>query len=368
MQNHEDELYMSYAVELAKKAWGRTSPNPIVGAVIVKDGRVVGRGFHEKAGSAHAEVNALKEAGEQARGAQVYITLEPCCHYGRTPPCTEALIKAGVRKAVIAMLDPNPLVAGKGKVKLEEAGVTVQVGVLEKEARSMNEFYLKFIERGTPFVTLKTAMTLDGKIASYTGDSRWISGEKSRRYVHHLRNIYDGVMVGIGTVLADDPSLNTRLGEQKQRDPARVIVDASLRLPVESKIAQSSKLQPTYIICAEGQSQKRMHDLEQLGIKIIECRGDESNLSLTTALAELAKQGIISILLEGGAALNASMLEQRLVDKVHWFIAPKIMGGKGAFSPVAGIGATSVSRALNIENMSIQQMDKDIMITGYLRW
>jgi diaminohydroxyphosphoribosylaminopyrimidine deaminase/5-amino-6-(5-phosphoribosylamino)uracil reductase len=355
-------------MELAKKALGRTSPNPIVGAVIVKDGRIVGQGFHKKAGAAHAEVNALKEAGEQARGAQIYVTLEPCCHYGRTPPCTEALIKAGIQKAVIAMLDPNPLVAGKGKEKLENAGMSVQVGVLEKEARSMNEFYIKFIEQKRPFVALKTAMTLDGKIASYTGDSRWISGEKSRRYVHQLRNIYDGVMVGIGTVLADDPSLNTRLGKQGQRDPARIIVDRDLRLPLESKIALSSKGQTTYIICAEGQDQKRIRDLEQLGVKIIECRDSESDLSLTTAMRELAQRGIISILLEGGAALNASMLEQKLVDKVHWFIAPKIMGGKDAFSPVAGIGAASVRQALNIKNMEIQQMDEDVMITGYLRW
>lgn len=368
MNIQNDAFYMQRALELAKLAAGRTSPNPMVGAVIIKDGNIVGEGYHQRAGGAHAEINALHMAGAYAREATMYVTLEPCCHFGRTPPCTLALIEAGLGKIVVAMPDPNPLVSGQGIKMLESVGMNVQVGVLMEEAQFLNEIYCKYIQRQIPFVTLKTAMSLDGKIAAYTGDSRWVSGTAARRTVHQLRNTYDAVMVGLGTVMADDPMLNTRLDHGETRDPVRIIIDGELKLPVTSKIAQTSFRQTTYVICAHGQNQSRKEALTNLGIKILECGEDPASIPLTEALTELGSLEITSILLEGGAQLNAGMLEQKLVDKVHWFIAPKIVGGSGAPSPVGGQGAAEMGQALKLNDIKMETIGEDIMVTGYTGW
>jgi diaminohydroxyphosphoribosylaminopyrimidine deaminase/5-amino-6-(5-phosphoribosylamino)uracil reductase len=264
-----DMEYMQRAIELATQARGRTSPNPMVGAVIVKDGKIIGEGYHKKAGTPHAEIHALAAAGNEARGATLYVSLEPCCHHGRTPPCTEAIINSGIKRVVIAALDPNPKVAGGGLQRLKEAGIDAEFGLMQEAAMELNAVFFKYIQRALPYVALKTAMTLDGKIAAGSGDSRWITGPEARQHVHQLRNIYDAIMVGIGTVLADNPRLNTRLQEGQGRDPVRVIIDNQLDLPVNSIIAQSSREQPSLVFCGKEIDEHKASELSRLGVEII---------------------------------------------------------------------------------------------------
>lgn len=368
MQQMIDEYYMQRALNLAARAQGRTSPNPVVGAVLVKDGQVVGEGYHRRAGTPHAEVMALERAGENARGATLYVTLEPCCHFGRTPPCCEAVIDRGVTRVVAATLDPNPLVAGKGMVRLQEAGIATGVGVLQEEAWRLNEFFFKYIREGRPFVTLKTAMTLDGKIATSTGDSRWISSEAAREYVHRLRNLYDAIMVGIGTVLADDPRLNTRLNITEVRDPLRVILDPQLKLPLESKIVQSGREQATLVFTNRLEDAGQVEALKELGVEVVSLDEEGPVLDLDLVLEELGKRGICSVLLEGGAEINAAMLNKRLVDKLIWVIAPKIIGGKTAPGPVAGPGRQLMSEALLLNNVQLEKLGPDFILTAYTGW
>ncbi len=368
MNNQEDMIYMQTALDLARLARGKTSPNPMVGAVVVRDGRIVGQGYHKKAGTEHAEILALREAGEEARGADIYITLEPCSHTGKTPPCAPALVEAGIKRAVIACLDPNPEVAGQGEKILRERGVQTEVGLLQDEAQKLNEVFFKYIQTRTPFMVLKTAMTLDGKIAAVSGDSRWITGEASRKLVHQMRNTYDAIMAGIGTVLADDPRLNTRLEEGGQRDPVRIIVDGALDLPLDSQIARSSTEQETIILTSLIRNRKQAGALEERGIKIIELGGSPEQVPVEQALPLLGEMGICSILVEGGAALNAYLLGQRVIDKVCWFIAPKLIGGKNAPSPVAGPGIELMRDAVELDDIQYQQLERDILITGYTRW
>lgn len=362
----DDTRYMKRALSLARRAQGRTSPNPIVGAVLVKNGEVVGEGYHLRAGTPHAEINALNQAGERARDATLYVTLEPCSHYGKTPPCVDAIIAAGVKRVVVAILDPNPRVAGQGIDRLRKAGVEVRVGVLEEEARRNNEFFFKYIISGIPFVTLKSAMTLDGKIATYTGDSRWVTGEDSRHFVHQLRNVYDAILVGIGTVMKDDPRLNTRLQVEGRRDPIRVILDAQLQLPLDSQIAASAVQQSTLVFTSNQASEERAALLEDKGIKVITIDSDGDKLPLDAVLKTLGKREIMSLLVEGGGQVNASFLEAGLVDKVYWFIAPKFCGGDRAPSPVGGEGVTRMAEAVRITNYTIDRFQEDILITGYL--
>ncbi|MEN6390637.1 MAG: bifunctional diaminohydroxyphosphoribosylaminopyrimidine deaminase/5-amino-6-(5-phosphoribosylamino)uracil reductase RibD [Syntrophomonas sp.] len=368
MQHIIDEYYMQRALNLAARAQGRTSPNPVVGAVLVKDGQVVGEGYHRQAGTPHAEVMALQRAKENARGATLYVTLEPCCHFGRTPPCCEAVINQGVSRVVAASLDPNPLVAGKGMARLQEAGISTVVGILQEQAVRLNEFFFKFIKEGRPFVTLKTAMTLDGKIATSTGDSRWISSEAAREYVHQLRNLYDAIMVGIGTVLADDPQLNTRLKIEEGRDPLRVILDPGLQLPLESKIVQSSREQCTLVFANRIEDPQRVKMLEEQGVEVCSLDGEGPVLDLELVLGELGRRGICSMLLEGGAEINAAMLKKRLVDKLIWVIAPKIIGGKAAPGPVAGPGRQLMSEALVLGNVQMHKLGPDFILTAYTGW
>lgn len=364
----QDVKYMRKALELAREGLGRTSPNPAVGAVIVKNDRIVGQGYHKKAGADHAEIIALKEAGLKARGAVIYVTLEPCSHLGKTPPCAPALVEAGIKRAVIACKDTNPKIDGGGIKILQENGVETVTGILEKEARRLNEFFFKYIKSKTPFITLKTAMTLDGKIASFSGDSQWISGESSRHLVHTLRNTYDAIMVGIGTVLADNPRLNTRLPAGEPRDAVRIIVDGGLDIPINSYIVQTAGVQETIILTSHVRDEHKAKTLRDLGVGIIELGGNAAAVPLAKALPILGEMKIISILVEGGAGINAYLLENRLVDKVHFFIAPKLIGGQDAPSPIAGTGIELMKDAVVLSEIELQQLENDILITGYTGW
>jgi diaminohydroxyphosphoribosylaminopyrimidine deaminase/5-amino-6-(5-phosphoribosylamino)uracil reductase len=364
----QDEQYMQRALDLAALALGRTSPNPVVGAVVVKDGLIVGEGYHQKAGTPHAEINALLQAGEHARGADIYVTLEPCSHYGKTPPCVNALIEAGVKRVVAAVLDPNPLVSGQGMNILKQAGIQTQVGVLEQSARRLNEAFFKYITTKRPFVALKTAITMDGKIATCQGSSRWITGEEARRYVHRLRNQFDGIMVGIGTVLADDPLLNTRLDNEETQDPVRIIVDGQLSLPLDSQIVKTSYKQSTLVYTSHTADENREAALKEKGVEVIRIDGCQDNLNLDQLMGDLGQRQLISVLVEGGAGLNASLLEQRLIDKIYWFIAPKMVGGINAPGPIAGAGVHTMDEALLLHDMRVQQIGADLLIEAYTRW
>lgn len=366
MDRNEDVIYMKRALALAKQAEGQTSPNPMVGAVLVRDGKVVGEGFHEKAGHSHAEVNAVAAAGAMARGATLYINLEPCCHHGKTPPCVDTLLAAGISRAVIAMVDPNPLVAGEGIRCLQVAGIECETGLLEPEAVQLNEVFIKYIQTRRPFVIMKTAMTLDGKIATTAGDSRWISNEKSRAYVHGLRSIYDAILVGIGTVIKDDPMLNTRLEDHKRKDPVRVIIDGNLDLPLESRIASTARDIRTLVYCSNVAAVDREKILAEKGLEIIRIAGDPLALDLERVLESLGQKSITSLMVEGGSHINSSFLEAKLVDKLVWFISPKILGGKSAPSPVSGAGVEFVRQALQLRDMEVKRFDEDLCLTGYL--
>lgn len=361
----EDYLYMERALKLAALGRGKTSPNPMVGAVVVLNGRVVGEGYHQKAGTPHAEVHALRQAGDKAKGAVLYVTLEPCCHYGRTPPCTEAIIRSGVRRVVVAVEDPNPLVSGKGIQALREAGIEVEVGVLEAEARRLNEAFFKYMLEKRPFVTIKAAMSLDGKIATATGDSKWITGTEAREFVQRLRAESDAIMVGIGTVLADDPLLTVRLaGEEKK--PLRVIVDSNLRIPVESQIVSTAHDVPTVVATVEGKCDvKKKKVLEDAGVEVWQLPGDNGRVRLRSLLEELAKKEVLSVLLEGGATLNAAALAAGVVDKLVFFYAPKIIGGSDAPGPFGGKGVDEIKRAIMVEELRWEKIGEDLMVIGY---
>jgi len=367
MGKEKDEFYMHRALELARHALGRTNPNPLVGAVIEKNGFILGEGYHHKAGAPHAEIHAMQAAGEEARGATLYVTLEPCSHFGRTPPCADAVIRAGIARTVIATIDPNPRVAGKGIEKLRQAGVDVEDGVLRQEACRLNDVFFKYIRTRIPLVAVKTAMSLDGKIATVTGDSKWISGEESRLYAHQLRNIYDGIMVGIGTVLKDDPCLNTRLPAADIRDPLRVIIDPYLDLPPNSNIAKTSRQQRTLVFCSDKAAYERREHLENLGVEIMSLVIDDELIPLERVLTILGEMGICSLLVEGGGEINGYLLQNYLVDKVYWFIAPKIIGGRQAPSPVGGSGINLMKEAQELKSVEVSKLGNDCLLIGYLK-
>ncbi len=360
-------MYMQQALDLAALARGRTSPNPLVGAIVVKDGVVVGQGYHRKAGTPHAEIHALQRAGGLSKGATLYVTLEPCSHYGLTPPCTQAIIAAGIKKCVVALKDPNPLVNGQGLALMREAGIETEIGILHDKAEKLNEVFIKNIRTGLPFVVLKTAMTLDGKIASVSGDSKWVTSETARQRVHELRDQLDGIMVGIGTVLADDPQLNTRLTAQEGKDPVRIILDGRLDLPLNSRIVKSSHRQPTLVFASQKASPQKARELEQAGLEVIIVEGEPEQLDLEQLLKVVAQRKITSVLVEGGGTVNAGMLEADLVDKVYWFIAPKIIGGQGAPTPVGGKGLQTMAGAIELADMAPELIGPDILLTGYIK-
>lgn len=361
-----NEKYMNLALQLAMRANGRTSPNPLVGAVLVRDGEIVGEGWHMMAGTPHAEIHALQAAGELAFGATMYVTLEPCSHHGRTGPCADAIIEAGVKKVVVAMEDPNPLVAGNGIAKLRQAGIEVVEGVLTQRAMRMNEVFIKWITTRMPFVVLKTAMTLDGKIATYSGHSQWITGEDARQHGHVLRDQYDAILAGIGTVLADNPALTTRLPHKEGRNPVRIIVDSLARTPLDAQVVNDG-LARTIIAVTEASDPKKCKDLIAKGIEILVVPTGNGGIDLQHLFRELGAREITSILVEGGASVNASVLQAGLADKVCWFIAPKIVGGHAAPGPVGGEGVAFLQDAWKVSKMTAEFVGQDLMISGYLR-
>ncbi len=361
-----DREFMSMALELAARAAGRTAPNPMVGAVVVKDGKIVGKGYHARAGTPHAEIHALREAGGEARGATLYVTLEPCCHHGKTGPCTEAVIEAGITRVVAAMTDPNPLVAGKGLKRLQESGIEVVWGLMEDEARNLNEVFVKYITTRRPFVVLKAAMTLDGKIATKSGDSRWITGALSREYVHRLRDRYDAIMVGINTVLADNPSLTTRLPGGEGRDPARIVLDSAARTPPDARLITQDSRAPVIIAVTAAAPGERIKALEAAGARVIVQQKNYGRVDIAALMSALASMEITSLLVEGGGQVHASFLESRVADKVVWFIAPKLIGGVSAPGPVSGDGVELLNEAIRIERVNVKSFGEDICVEGYL--
>lgn len=357
-----DEKYMRLAMQLAGNAIGRTSPNPLVGAVIVKDNRVVGCGWHRKAGTPHAEVHALNQAGELAQGADVYVTLEPCAHYGKTPPCAKALVEAKVKNVYGGLLDVNPKVAGKGFKILEDAGIHVEYGFLQDELRKQNEVFFKWIEHKKPFVVLKAAMTLDGKIATATGQSKWITNETSRAYGYKLRDIYDGIMVGINTVIEDNPMLTSRVDGGK--NPIRIVVDSSLKIDINANVVQD-KSAKTIIATTDKADKDKILKLQAQDVDVIVVDKDKNDkVDIEKLLDILGQQNICSILVEGGATLSGSFVAKKLVDKVYFFIAPKIVGGKEAKTPVAGTGILNLQEALALKDIQIGKLEEDILIIG----
>ncbi len=363
----QDKAFMQKALQLAGLARGRTSPNPLVGAVVVNNGLIIGEGYHHQAGSPHAEVLAIQDAGEKARGADLYVTLEPCNHHGRTPPCTEAIIAAGIEKVWVATLDPNPRVAGSGINGLREAGIDVQVGFMEQEAQVLNECYFKFIIGGMPFVALKTATTLDGKIATYTGDSQWITNEKSREYVHGLRDIFDAIIVGIGTVIKDNPRLNTRLPKEDVHHPVRLVVDGRLEIPYDCRIMNTTDQQSVIIYAGFGADPDKIRRLEDSGAEVVLIGKDPDKLPLEDIFRDVAARGLMSVLIEAGGQINAYALENHLVDKVYWFIAPRICGGDRALSAVGGQGIALMNQAIDLHDVQVHSFDGDLMIEGYIK-
>lgn len=353
-----DERFMREALALARKGLGKTSPNPAVGCVLVKDGAIIGRGYHERAGEAHAEVNALEEAGKNAQGSTMYVTLEPCCHHGRTPPCTEAIIEAGVKRVVAAMEDPNPRVSGRGLAELKRAGVHVESGVLEGEARAMNEMYEKFVRTKEPFVLVKAALSADGKMAANDGSSKWITGEKSREIVHELRAQVDAVMVGINTVLKDDPELTCRLLDGK--DPKRIIVDSRLRMPSDAKILKGGR---TIIATTDDAPMGKIGFLRGRGVEVLVLSKGNGGVNLRELMKELASIGIASVMIEGGGGLIGSAFDAGIVDKIAFFIAPKIIGGQGV--SIGGAGIESIAQSMHLEKFEIVKVGEDFMLLGY---
>jgi diaminohydroxyphosphoribosylaminopyrimidine deaminase / 5-amino-6-(5-phosphoribosylamino)uracil reductase len=360
---NKDHYYMKMALDLAASAKGRTNPNPIVGAILVKDGVIVGSGLHRKAGEPHAEVHAFRMAGEHAEGATLYVTLEPCSHFGKTPPCANLVKESNVARVVVAMQDPNPQVAGRGIGLLREAGIEVEVGVLEEEARILNERFVHNMVSRTPFVISKVAMTLDGKIAAYNGHSKWITGEESRHNVHLLRNEVDAILVGIGTVIADDPMLTTRLATGG-KNPIRVVLDSDLKTPLEAKIMDTTEAK-TWIVAKEGADQAKAKVLEEKGIEIIYVPKTNSGLDLAELLNKLYEKGVTDLLVEGGSEINGSFLRAGLINKYFIYVAPKILGGRDSLAPFTGDNVESMDEALNVTIHSVENFGEDILITAY---
>ena len=358
----DDIKFMRRALELAQMAEGDTSPNPMVGAVIVDgDGNIVSEGYHHKAGQPHAEINALAAAGDKAEGATVYVTLEPCSHYGRTGPCCEALIKAGVKRVVSAVTDPNPLVAGRGLNRLREAGIEVTEHVCEDEAKKLNEKFFFWITHKRPFVSLKYAMTLDGRLAAAGGDSKWITGTEARTYAHYLRKTHDAVLVGKNTVLQDDCELTTRMVEGK--NPIRIVLDSNAAIPLNAKILNGEA--KTIIAVSEAAPQDKLDELQKLTtVEVLKLPQRNGHLDLQVLLEKLAAMEITSVLVEGGSEVHGAFNDAGLAERVYAFIAPKIIGGKNAIGPVGGIGGTDMGKALQLHGVEYKQLGADFLITG----
>ena len=365
-----EEKYMRRAIELAKKGSGHVNPNPLVGAVIVRDGEIIGEGYHECYGQLHAERNAIanaKKRGNSLEGSTIYVTLEPCCHYGKTPPCTEAIIEEKIARVVVGSDDPNPLVSGKGFQMLREKGIEVIPHFLKEECDAMNHVFFHYIRTGTPYVAMKYAM--NGKIACYTGDSKWVTGEESRAHVQTLRNHYKGIMAGIGTVLADDPMLNCRI--EGRRDPIRIIADSHLRIPMDSQLVRTAGQQPLIVACLPDADEEKAAQLQEKGVEVLRIPGvttaditeeQKEVISLPVLMKELGARKIDGILLEGGGQLNESALQAGIVDRIYCYIAPKIFGGAQAKTPVEGQGLTRAADAWQFNRIGMQEFGQDILL------
>jgi len=359
-----DRKMMRNSIRLAKKGSGFVAPNPLVGATIVKDGRIIGEGWHEKFGEAHAEINAINNARESVKGASIYVSLEPCSYQGKTPACSLALIQYNLKRVVIASLDPNPLVSGNGIKMLQQAGIEVEIGILEREALKLNERFFKFIQTKKPFIAIKMASSLDGKIATVSGDSRWISNQKSRILAHRLRLQYSSILVGIDTVLADNPILNVRLKNTKIKNPLRIVLDSELRIPLEAKILDTSTA-PTLIATTKKASLDKIKQIENKGVQVLICPEKQGKPDLHFLIEKLGDTGIDSILVEGGGTVNFGFAKESLVDKVYAFIAPKLIGGKSAKTGLEGEGFASMSQILELKNIHYKKIENDLLIEAY---
>ncbi|MBI3398384.1 MAG: bifunctional diaminohydroxyphosphoribosylaminopyrimidine deaminase/5-amino-6-(5-phosphoribosylamino)uracil reductase RibD [Deltaproteobacteria bacterium] len=359
---------MQLALSLAKQGIGKTSPNPAVGAVVVKNGRIVGKGYHKKAGFPHAEINALKQAGKKANGAEMHITLEPCNHFGRTPPCTDAIIKSGIKKVFVGMEDPNPLVSGNGMRRLRNAGIKVRAGILEKECKEINQAYIKYITTKTPFVTLKLAATLDGKIATLSGESKWITGETARKFAHKMRAEADAVMAGIGTVLADDPELTVRL--VKGENPVKIVVDSRLRIPLIAKVFNAGRGKVMIVTTRERREargkRRKIKKIEAKGAEVWMLPSKKKEVDLTVLVKKLGKREITNLIIEGGSTLAGSAMKQGIVDKIAIFFAPKILGKEG-LPMIGGLGIRRLKDAICLSRLECRKLGDDLLLEGYLK-
>ena len=356
--------YMQEALDLAKLGQGWTRSNPMVGAVIVKNDQVIGRGYHRQYGGLHAEREALKDASEKGhdvKGTTMYVTLEPCCHFGKTPPCTQSIIKAGIEKVVVAATEPNRLVAGKGIQELRDHNIVVETGLLAKESQDLNRKFNYFMKHNRPYVTMKYAMTLDGRTAAYTGDSKWISDKTAREHVHYQRHSHQAIMIGIGTALADDPALTVRIDDFEGINPIRIVCDTSLKLPLTSKLVKTAKETPT-IIATINQNPQDHQAYQEAGCQLLIVKAKNDKLDLLDLITQLGQQGIQSIYVEGGSQLNASLLEAGLIQEIHTYIGPKVIGGFDQYSPISGFGFPQMDQALTSNIQAITPLGKDLLI------
>jgi len=360
----EEEKYMRLALSLARRGEGRVSPNPMVGAVIVKNGKIVGKGYHKYFGGPHAEVEAIKDAGENAKGATLFVSLEPCCHFGKTPPCTEAIIDAGIKKVVAATFDPNPLNHGKGIKILKKAGIEVEVGLCEEEAKKINEYFFKFIKKKIPYVIVKVAASLDGKITTFLGQSKWITSEKSRKLGKKLRNKVDAILVGINTVIKDNPEL---LPLKKRKRYYRIILDSKLKIPLEAKILKNQTNYPTLVFTTCRTKSDKIKTLEQKGVKVEIVEEKEEKVDARKVLEKLGKMEISSLLVEGGGEVIGSFIQEKLVDKIVLFLSPRIIGGKEAPTWVEGKGFAHLQETPWINIHRIKRIGEDILVEGYFK-
>ena len=361
----DHEFFMKKALALAKKGQGYTSPNPMVGAVIVKDGEVKGKGYHQAVGQAHAEVNAIENAGFQAKGATLYVNLEPCNHTGRTPPCTRKILEAGIKRVVVAMEDPNTI-AGGGCVFLKQRGIEVLTGICENEAKRLNEAFLKYVNTKSPFVIIKCAATLDGRIATRTGDSRWVTGEKARRYVHRLRHAVDAILVGIGTIHADNPKLTARLGSKKGVDPVRIVLDTHLSISPDARILKLNSNSDTILITGNSVSEEKKKRVVKKGVRQIEQPLKGGQIDLKPLMVQLGSMGVTSLLIEGGSSVIASAFRSGIVDKALFFYAPKILGGDDGIPICRGAGPQRMKDCIRLKDIRVRRFDDDVMVEGYI--
>lgn len=355
-----EEKYMRRALELARSAEGHTSPNPMVGCVVVKEDRIITEGCHERYGEFHAERNALTRCQEDVTGAEMYVTLEPCCHQGKTPPCTDIIMEKGIGTVYVGSMDPNPKVAGNGVKILRDHGIHVETGILEEECLALNEIFFHYIQTQTPFVAMKYAMTMDGKIATVNGDSKWITGEVARHHVQTLRRKYSAIMAGVDTIIADDAMLNCRIEENV--DPIRVICDSRLRIPMTSQIIKTAKEIPTIIAYTKAEG-TQIQKLETTGVELLKC-GDSGHVNLSLLMKKLGEKKIDSVLVEGGGTIHGSLLQEKLVNRIYAYVAPKIIGGRDAKSPVEGEGVTYMREAMEFEKMEVISLGEDFCLTA----